>query len=191
MSSLSLLVNVHCFAAKEPYRASHPLVLAHPTCFRLLAEAWNIIHVPEPIRFPIAEGPMSLMQHRVEVWFERFLEEGWHWRRSQAYLVGPPGTGKSMAAMRIFNGLKVFIPGSGRFFLHGLNNSYDAILFEDFTYDPTIRRELLSITQGDLLTFDEKHSSPKTMSWHKPIIFTSNFQPNDEAFLDRLEVFHF
>jgi len=124
----------------------------------------------------------------LEAWFKGWFDEGgnttWHFKKPHCTLVGAPNAGKTTAARTVLAGLRIFIPSSNKdFCLQGLSNTdYDCILWDDFELTSCNRRTLLCLMQGDFVSIDVKCNQAYVIQWQKPIIFTSNFNINDEAY---------
>lgn len=124
----------------------------------------------------------------IEEWWNGWINNGWYFKKKHMLLYGPSDSGKTTAARFITNNRKAFIPSSNyNFCLQGLNDSYDYILWDDFELSSTNRRNILLLMQGDEISIDVKCGAPYTITWRKPIIFTTNFEITDSAFLSRVE----
>lgn len=120
-------------------------------------------------------------------WYDDNGNPSWRFKKPHATLVGPPNAGKTTAARYLCSNLRVFTPSSNKdFCLMGLNNEdYDCIIWDDFELTCCNRRTLLCLMQGDLCSIDVKCNQAYCITWQKPIIFTTNFIIEDEAFKAR------
>ncbi|HUD45070.1 MAG TPA: hypothetical protein VMR41_05990 [Patescibacteria group bacterium] len=126
---------------------------------------------------------------RLREWWDSWTQHPWYFKKRHCLLQGTANSGKTTAARFITNNRKAFIPSSNfNFCLQGLNDTYDYILWDDFQFNHTNRRNLLLLMQGDEISIDVKCGAAFTICWRKPIIFTTNFEIDDDAFLARIEI---
>jgi hypothetical protein len=128
---------------------------------------------------------------RLREWWDSWIQptQTWRFKKPHMLLQGGANTGKTTAARFTAGTKRAFIPSSNyNFCLQGLNDSFDYILWDDFQFNQTNRRNLLLLMQGDDISIDVKCGAPYIISWRKPIIFTSNFEITDEGFLARVEL---
>lgn len=149
---------------------------------------------PVPVTVQFTNRPIWLIQ--LEEWWSSWWQAdgntNWYFKKRHVVLVGPPNAGKTTAAKRIAGTRRPFIPSSNRdFCLSGLcNEDFDYVLWDDFEFSLCNRRTLLCLMQGDITSIDVKCQPAYHLVWQKPIIFTTNFLVEDEAFNARAIIIH-
>lgn len=193
VTKLHLRYQVWFFAQREPFTASHPIVVAHSNQWRLIERMWGEFRRLPAQQLTIDELPqfeLNAWATEFKQWFEGWYDDSgnccWRFKKAHCTLVGPPNAGKTTVARRLLadRRRRVFVPSSNRdFCLSSLNNEdFDVILWDDFDFSSTNRRTLLCLMQGDLCSIDVKCNLAYTIAWRKPIIFTTNFTVQDPAF---------
>jgi len=163
--------------------------------WRLIEQMWRQFRQGKPRPLMRADLP-SIREctpwfQQLREWFNGWYVDGnpsWRFKKPHAALVGPPNAGKTSAARYLCADLRAFTPSSNpNFCLSGLNNEdYDIIIWDDFELTSCNRRLLLCLMQGDVSSIDIKCNQAYSITWQKPIIFTTNFNITDDAFNARV-----
>lgn len=189
---LHLRLQVWRLSQSGPFDSTHPIVVAHPNQWRLIERIWTDFRRRKPRalvqqQLPGINSDINWFKE-LKSWWESWKDadgnSSWRFKKPHATLVGPPNAGKTTAARYLCSGLRVFTPsGNKDFCLSGLNeDDFDVIVWDDFELSCCNRRTLLCLMQGDLCTIDVKCNNAYTITWQKPIIFTTNFTLQDEAY---------
>lgn len=112
-------------------------------------------------------------------------------KQKQLYIYGQSNCGKTTLVEKLIgrNNMKfVFYPGTGHFFMQGLQvDFHQIIVFEEFEISHYFSSYLKRLLEGRPFAYPVKGCADKIFAWRKPIIFISNFDNiNDEALRARL-----
>lgn len=190
---MHLRQQIYLLSQREPFSATHPVVVSHYNKWRLIERMWNDFRRRKcvTVRFDLSPTNEPEWYGRFRLWWNGWWGDNgdttWHFKKQHCTLVGPPNAGKTTAARLISRDRRPFVPSSNRdFCLSGLcNEDYDYVLWDDFELNQCCRRTLLCLMQGDFVSIDVKCQPAYLLTWQKPIIFTTNFAILDQAFLAR------
>ncbi|RWS00676.1 uncharacterized protein B4U79_16834 [Dinothrombium tinctorium] len=170
-----------------------PFVMGHWNMWRFLeavhSEAASKNYTPKHL--PAYTNPgYDGWPAAVLAWWNGWSLDGWHHKKPQLFLCGPPNTGKSTFIMKLVHGLKVFYPCSGSFAFTGLDDTYDLILIEEYKKDDFPRNVLIRLLEGLEISFNQKYLPAKKLCWRKPICLVTNGSHHDEedATLARVQI---
>ncbi|RWR98809.1 uncharacterized protein B4U79_17114, partial [Dinothrombium tinctorium] len=177
-NALGIVAQVGIWSSRpRPFSTMDPFVMGQWNMWRFLeavhTEAASKNYTPKQL--PAYTNPgYDGWPAAVLAWWNGWSLDGWHHKKPQLFLCGPPNTGKSTFIMKLVHGLKVFYPCSGSFAFTGLDDTYDLILIEEYKKDDFPRNVLIRLLEGLEISFNQKYLPAKKLCWRKPICLVTN-----------------
>lgn len=180
------------------FKYSDPFVVEHSNRYKFLMALHEEIRKEEFLKEDLFHGfvQMTLVysQWTIDVanWWNDWVVNGFHLRKKQLFLYGPPSVGKSSyieLMLSYVNEMYIYRPCGGRYGFGQLDPEFHKIIifeeFEESSFDLAYLKRLL---EGRPFTIDVKYQPSRTICFKGPIILISNFQIADPALLSRLQV---
>lgn len=180
------------------FKYSDPFVVEHRNNYKFLLNLHKEIRQDEFLNNSPFTGFCQVLSvynnwtRQCAEWWNDWVVNGFHLRKKQLFLYGPPGHGKTSFIETMINYVPesyIFRPCSGRFGMGGLDPEFHKlIIFEEFEENLFDKSYIKRILEGRPVTVDVKYESPRTVSFKGPVIIISNEVIKDMAILSRLLV---
>lgn len=190
---LNFRVKLRIFAQSCPFSYNHHFVAAHHIKYKYIRNAWEEL-ASIPVFLPLLPiGPLCPKQMEVQQFITRFDEEPPYFKKKHLLLVGQSGSGKTSAVLHALYNRKVYIGGdvSSRFVFSDIDPKYDCAFLDEFELTNENRSVVLNLLNGLPCVVNIKCEQPRRVQFNGICIFVTNFQINDEAFLNRVHLINF
>lgn len=126
----------------------------------------------------------------------KYIIEGWHFKRPQCYIWGPSNVGKTTMVDHCLGAFDKwrFTPPRGkdnRFMWSEFNpKKYNHVVIDEFKHDEFSTTDLNLLLSGEVLVSDQKFKHQQKIYMRCPIIICSNYPPEEtcKGFVERLYV---
>lgn len=196
-SELSFFYQLYMFAKRNPiFDHTHPFVVQHCNKYNFLQkyhlDFYKLKSLDNCKLVTVTTCPDVNWCKSVSQWYNDWCIRGWHFKKKQLYLYGPPNMGKSSYIRKILSSIpsgNIFIPSLETFGFQGLDSSHCLILFDDLYIELFESSLLKNLLQGSQFKIKCKGVPAKTFTFKGPVIFVANTQLLDPAYKARfLEV---
>lgn len=188
----------------DEYKASDPFVLSHPNYYKLLEQVHAAVKSEsnactiQPLR--VYEHLRNEHEHQelwklqVIDWWNDWVRNGWHHKKKQLYLHGPPNTGKTYFIDHLlqrtigdsFN-MQVFTPAPSEHKFAWADfepNVHNVLKIDEFNLNEFNVNELKKAMEGQEFTINRKFQKSKRVHLRMPMIFISNLRPPSSDMLN-------